>query len=195
LGGGVCDGLGIACATAEGQAIQQPLAIVGPLALGVGPSSSELQIGAAVARAALLSSVPACAFSAICGGLLLHLSADKVHLVQVMMTCSIANQAMMVWAIRAHIGLRAPGLSLFGGMLGFPLEVYLLLHTDSRQYLTALGVVLIGYGVLMLVRKPVSVAFRSRSIDVATGFLGAVTGGAASPASAIWFEFRRFELS
>ena len=45
----------------------------------------------AIAVASLISSVGGFAFSALCGAMLFHLSDNPVQVVQVLVTCSIAN--------------------------------------------------------------------------------------------------------
>ena len=52
----------------------------------------------AVFVAALTSSIAGFAFSAICGAMLFHLLGDPVQVVEIMMICSIAGQALMVWS-------------------------------------------------------------------------------------------------
>ena len=58
---------------------------------------------AAVFVAALTSSIAGFAFSAICGAMLFHLLDDPVQVVEIMMICSIAGQALMVWSLRRDI--------------------------------------------------------------------------------------------
>jgi hypothetical protein len=58
---------------------------------------------AAIGLASLLSSIGGFAFSAICSAMLFHLGDDPVQVVQIMMTCSIANQAKMTWELRRDV--------------------------------------------------------------------------------------------
>ncbi len=133
----------------------------------------------AIALASLASSIAGFAFSAICGALLFHLADDPVRIVQVMMTCSIANQFVMTWDTRRHIEWRNVTLYLAGGAFGLALGVWTLLHADRALYTHALGVFLMGYGAYMLFRRPMQCRVQHPALDVGIGFIGGITGGAA----------------
>ena len=135
-------------------------------------------IMAAIALASLVSGIAGFAFSAICGAMLFHLSDDPVQVVQIMVTCSIANQAAMTWAGRQEIVWRQLGIYLAGGALGLLIGVWLLLNAARAHYAHGLGVFLLAYGIYMFVRRPVVVRRQHRMLDFASGFLGGVTGGA-----------------
>src|SRR5712692_10568709 len=83
---------------------------------------------AAVFVAALTSSIAGFAFSAICGAMLFHLLDDPVHVVEIMMICSIAGQALMVWSLRRDIAWRGLAPFVAGAAVGLPVGVYCLLH-------------------------------------------------------------------
>jgi uncharacterized membrane protein YfcA len=136
-------------------------------------------IMAAIALASLVSSIAGFAFSAICGAMLFHLTDDAVQAVQIMVTCSIANQAAMTWAGRRDIPWRELSIYLAGGALGLIIGIWVLLNTDHARYTPALGVFLLAYGGYMFVRKPMVVRWQHTTLDFATGFLGGITGGAA----------------
>ena len=78
-------------------------------AAGAGHDRHIALVMAAIAVASLVSSIAGFAFSAICGAMLFHLSDDPVQVVQVMVTCSIANQAAMTWAGAARYRLAGTG--------------------------------------------------------------------------------------
>jgi hypothetical protein len=63
------------------------------------PAAVSAWAMAAVFVAALTSSIAGFAFSAICGAMLFHLLDDPVQVVEIMMICSIAGQALMVWSL------------------------------------------------------------------------------------------------
>jgi uncharacterized membrane protein YfcA len=133
----------------------------------------------AVFVASTFSSIAGFAFSAICGAFLFHLIDEPVHVVQVMIVCSIAIQMLSVATLRNAIDWRHLARFLLGGVLGLPLGVYLLTHLASALYLRCIGIFLIAYGLYMLLRRPAS-AIRSNQLgDYAVGFLGGVTGGFA----------------
>jgi uncharacterized protein len=134
---------------------------------------------AAIGLASLLSSIAGFAFSAICGAMLFHLSDDPVQVVQVMVMCSIANQIAMTWAARRDIIWRELVVYLAGGAVGLAGGVWLLLNTDHARYAPALGLFLLGYGLYMLLRKPLVIRRQHAALDFVTGLLGGITGGAA----------------
>ena len=88
----------------------------------------------AIAIASLVSGIAGFAFSAICGAMLFHLSDDPVQVVQIMVTCSIANQAAMTWAGRHDIAWRQLGVYLAGGALGLIIGIRLLLNAARTNY-------------------------------------------------------------
>ena len=101
-----------------------------------------------------------------------------------MIACSIANQAMMVWAIRRDVDCRALIVFLAGGAAGLPLGIWTLLRADHGLYTHALGALLVAYGGYMLVSKPRSCRWQGAALDLGAGFLGGITGGAAAFPSA-----------
>ena len=148
---------------------------------------------AAVFLASLGGSIGGIAFSALCGVVLFRLNLNPVRAVQIMMTCSIANQAVMTWSVRRDIDW--PGLSvfLFGGALGLPLGLWLLLHADHQLYTRALGAFLLAYGGYMLARAPAILRVQHPNLDLLAGVLSGITGTAAAlPGApvAIWCSFK-----
>jgi uncharacterized membrane protein YfcA len=136
-------------------------------------------IATALFLGAFASSIAGFAFSPICGAMLFHLDEDPVRLVQIMITCSIANQAIMTWAGRRAIEWRGLSCFLVGGAMGLGIGIWLLLNADRASYTHVLGVFLLGYGVYMLLRKPLVIANQHPALDLGAGFLGGITGGAA----------------
>lgn len=166
-----------------------PLAAAAWVMIAGADRSHSLTIMAIVALAAAVSSIAGFAFSAICGAMLFHLHDDPVRIVQLMITCSIANQVAMTWSARADIDWRALAPYLAGGALGLGPGVWVLLHVDRLYYTHALGGFLTAYGFYLLVRRPMAVRRPPPAMDVAAGFLGGITGGAAGFPSAfvsIW---------
>ena len=141
---------------------------------------------AAVTAAALLSGIAGFAFSAICGAIVFQFRHDTVTVVQIMLVCSIANQALGVWALRHDIRLRALLPFLLGGPPGVVVGVLALLRLDARSYTTELGAMLLAYGCYMLVRKPIVLRHSPPVGDVLAGFVGGMFGGfAATPGAAL----------
>jgi uncharacterized protein len=134
---------------------------------------------AAIFAASTLSSIAGFAFSAICGAFLFHLMAKPVNVVQIMIVCSIAIQAMSVLTLRNAIAWRHLGRFLIGGVVGLPLGVYFLTHLAAGLYLRCIGVFLIAYGLYMLLRSPPTAIRSLPVVDYAAGFIGGITGGFA----------------
>jgi uncharacterized protein len=148
---------------------------------------------AAVFVAALTSSIAGFAFSAICGAMLFHLLDDPVHVVAIMMICSIAGQALMVWSLRRDIAWRDLAPFVVGAAVGLPLGVYCLLHCRPVLYVHIIGVLLVLYAGFMIFRRPIVVRRQHALFDGLAGFLGGVTGGAAAFPGAfvtIWCGFK-----
>jgi uncharacterized protein len=148
---------------------------------------------AAVFVAALTSSIAGFAFSAICGAMLFHLLDDPVRVVEVMMICSIAGQALMVWSLRRDIGWRGLAPFVAGAAVGLPLGVYCLLHARPALYVHIIGALLVLYAGFMIFRRPIVVRRQHALFDGLAGFLGGVTGGAAAFPGAfvtIWCGFK-----
>ena len=146
-----------------------------------------------VGIAALASGIAGFAFSAICGAMLFQFRHDTVGVVEIMLICSIANQAFSVWLLRRDI--RVPLLVPFviGGIVGVPLGVWLLLHLNAVTFKVALGVLLVSYASYMLVRRPITLPRTSRASDVVSGFIGGMAGGFAATPGCGGFDLVRDE--
>jgi uncharacterized protein len=131
---------------------------------------------AAVGLASFLSSIGGFAFAAICGAMVFHMGDDPVEVVQIMMTCSIANQAKMTWELRRNFDWSSLRWFLTGGIFGLPIGVWLLLNVEKGLYIHALGLFLFVYGGYMLFRRPF-VLRQHIACDIAAGFLGGIIGG------------------
>jgi uncharacterized membrane protein YfcA len=113
-----------------------------------------------------------------------------------MIVWSIANQTAMTWSLRHSIDWRAMRLTLVGGTIGLAIGVWSLLHADRAAYAIALGVFLVGYGAVMLLRKPVVVRNPHPALDFISGLLSGITGGAAgfpSSALSIWSSMKGWD--
>jgi len=150
---------------------------------------------AAVFVAALTSGIAGFAFSAICGAMLFHLLDDPVQVVEIMMICSIAGQALMVWSLRGDIAWRRLKPFVVGAAVGLPAGVYCLLHSRPVLYVHIIGAMLVLYAAFMIFRRPIVVRRQHALFDGLAGFLGGVTGGAAAFPGAfvtIWCGFKGF---
>lgn len=143
------------------------------------PTHQSLWMAMAIFAASVVSSVAGFAFSAICGAMLLHLVDDPVRGVQIMMVCSIAGQSLMVWSLRRDIDWRQVAVFLAGAAFGLPLGVAALLTLKAKCSL-AIGLLVILYAAIMLVRPSGRLRVQNPLLDALVGFLGGITGGAAA---------------
>jgi uncharacterized protein len=140
---------------------------------------------AAVGLASFLSSIGGFAFPAICGAMLLHMGDNPIQILQLILTCTIANQAKMTWDLRGAVDWRSLRWFLVGGICGLPIGVWLLFHVDKGLYIHALGAFLVVYGAYMLFGRRI-VLPQYIGCDIAAGFLGGFAGGAmALPAAPV----------
>jgi len=173
--------LGLARKSGRGTFAAATITLIAALALAVVvfpvPKS---WIAPIILFASLISSIAGFAFPAICGAVVFHLSLDKVDMIEIIMTCGIANQALMSWSVRSHIDWRVLRRTLMGGFIGLPIGVLLLMKANRGEYIGALGVFLISFGLVRLWVPKFVVRSQPAILDFAAGFAGGVTGGAAA---------------
>lgn len=134
----------------------------------------------AIFLAATVSSIAGFAFSAICGAMLFHLLQRPVHIVEIMLICSIGIQSLSVMTLKHAINYKHLFRFLLGGAVGLPLGIYLLTHASPSFYMKCMGIFLIIYGAYMLVRRPFVSRYAGLIGDYIAGFLGGITGGFAA---------------
>jgi uncharacterized membrane protein YfcA len=146
--------------------------------------------------AATISSIAGFAFSAIAGASLLHLINDPVEAVKVMIASSIAIQSYSVVAIWRTIDWQRLAPFLLGGALTIPAGIYLVLNASAGAYWNGMGAFLVLYALIMLLRGGPATYRGSVIVDVVTGALGGITGGAAGFPGAfvtIWCGMRGWD--
>src|SRR4051812_47636749 len=151
---------------------------------GAGATAAVPAAFLAVGLAAALASIGGFAFSAICGAMLLPFTDSPLQSVQVILVCSIANQAMSLWSLRRAIDWRGLLPYLAGGVLGVPLGTLLLLQADAGLYPRLLGALLVAHAGWMMLGRSVVLPPMGRLADGAVGLLGGVMGGLAGFPSA-----------
>ena len=134
----------------------------------------------AIFAAATVSSIAGFAFSAICGAILFHILGKPIHIVEIMIICSIAIQSLSVVTLKNAINMKYLSRFLLGGAIGLPLGVYLLTHVSASLYMKCMGMFLVIYGSYMLVRRPFISQYAGYFGDYLAGFLGGITGGFAA---------------
>jgi len=166
------------------------------------PSGMEHQGGVcslvmlSIFLAATISSIAGFAFSAIAGASLLHLINDPVEAVKVMIASSIAIQSYSVVAIWRTIDWQRLAPFLLGGALTIPAGIYLVLNAAAGAYWNGMGAFLVLYALIMLFRGGPATYRGSVIVDVVTGALGGITGGAAGFPGAfvtIWCGMRGWD--
>ena len=168
-----------------------PLSVVA-LACAMG----GLALYASEPMAAAISGIAGFVLSAIRGSMLFQFLPSPVLAVELMILCGIANQAAMTWSPRRDMDWRALGLFLLGGALGLPIGVWLLIHADRAVYTAVFGVFLLTYGLWTLLRQKMMARWRHPALDVAVGFAGGISGGAAGlpgVAVTIWCGVRGWD--
>ena len=81
---------------------------------------SFLLLSIAVFSGAFVSGLAGFAFSAVAGGILLHVL-EPLEAVPLMMACSIGVQATNLWALRKSIQWKESLILVIGGLLGIPI--------------------------------------------------------------------------
>jgi uncharacterized membrane protein YfcA len=138
----------------------------------------------AVGLAAAIASIGGFAFGAICGAMLLPVADSPMQAVQVILVCSIANQAMSLWSMRRSIEWRGLWPYLAGGVVGVPLGTLLLLHADAGAYPRLLGGLLVAITLWTMLARQVTLPPMGRLPDAVVGLLGGAMGGLAGFPSA-----------
>jgi uncharacterized protein len=115
---------------------------------GIGPF---VLLSSAVFAGAFVSSLAGFAFSAVAGGILLHVL-PPIEAVPLMMACSVGVQATNLWALRRNIQWRESLILVLGGLVGVPIAVWLLHNTDTRTFREGFGLMVAIYAGYMLFR-------------------------------------------
>lgn len=138
---------------------------------------SFLLLSAAVFSGAFISGLAGFAFSAVAGGILLHVM-EPLEAIPLMMACSIGVQAANLWALRKNIRWSESIVLVIGGLLGVPIAVWLLRNTDARVFREGFGVVVALYAAYMLFRPSMKyLQPMNRGQNALVGFGGGRIGG------------------
>ncbi|HET7889391.1 MAG TPA: sulfite exporter TauE/SafE family protein [Bradyrhizobium sp.] len=143
----------------------------------MGDVGSYLLLSIAVFSGAFVSGLAGFAFSAVAGGVLLHVL-QPLEAVPLMMACSVGVQATNLWALRNSIQWKQSLILVLGGLLGVPIAVWLLHVTDARTFREGFGLVVATYAGYMLFRPTLSYLQQmTHSRNALVGFGGGLIGG------------------
>lgn len=138
---------------------------------------SFLLLSAAVFSGAFVSGLAGFAFSAVAGGILLHVM-EPLEAVPLMMACSIGVQSASLWALRKNIRWSESIVLVIGGLVGVPIAVWLLRNIDVTAFRVGFGVVVALYAGYMLCRPSLKyLRPMHRGRNALIGFGGGLIGG------------------
>jgi uncharacterized protein len=139
--------------------------------------SSFLLLSIAVFSGAFVSGLAGFAFSAVAGGILLHVL-QPLEAVPLMMACSVGVQGANLWALRKSIQWRESLILVLGGLLGVPIAVWLLHTADARLFREGFGLAVALYAGYMLFRPSLTYLQQmNQSRNALVGFGGGLIGG------------------
>ncbi|HEX2216561.1 MAG TPA: sulfite exporter TauE/SafE family protein [Xanthobacteraceae bacterium] len=133
------------------------------------------------------------AFVVVASSIWLHVL-DPVRAAVLNLGCSLLLQLWTIWPMRHYIEGSRLWPFLVGGLLGIPLGVQLLAHTNPGILKTALGALIAAFGAYILAapRLPV-IAAGGRAADAAVAFGGGILGGLGGYSGVlptIWTQLR-----
>lgn len=138
---------------------------------------SYMLLSVAVFAGAFVSGLAGFAFSAVAGGVLLHVI-QPLEAVPLMMACSVGVQAANLWSSRKSIQWKESRVLVLGGLLGVPIAVWLLHITDARTFREGFGMAVAAYAAYMFFRPSLSYLQQmSQSRNALVGFGGGLIGG------------------
>jgi uncharacterized protein len=138
---------------------------------------SFLLLSIAVFSGAFVSGLAGFAFSAVAGGILLHVL-QPLEAVPLMMACSVGVQATNLWALRQTIQWKQSLILMLGGLLGVPIAVWLLHTADTKTFREGFGLAVAIYAGYMLFRPSLAYLQQMKqSRNALVGFGGGLIGG------------------
>jgi uncharacterized protein len=156
--------------------------------------ASYLLLGTAVFAGGFVSGMAGFAFSAVAGGILLHVLPPS-EAVPLMMACSVGVQAATLLALRTSMRWRESLFLIGGGLLALPIAIYLLQNADTRALRMGFGALIVVYAAYSLFRPALN-TFRSidrQGRNFLVGFGGGLIGGLTAMPGAlptIWCDMQ-----
>ena len=138
------------------------------------------------------------AFALAASSIWLHVL-DPLHATLMIVACSALLQFGTVWPLRRHIDMRRLWPFLAGGLIGIPIGVQALAHTDAGVVKMVLGAFLTLFGIYALASPRMHrIEHGGRSADAAIGFVGGLLGGFGGYSGVlptIWTQLRGWSKS
>lgn len=134
------------------------------------------------------------AFAVVAASLWLHVF-EPIRTTFLIVSCSVVLQTSLLWPMRRDIEFRRLWPFLIGGLLGIPIGVRLVIHTDPELLKTALGSFLILFGLYALLAPRLPRVGGGKFWDGVIGFVGGVMGGVggySGIAPTIWTQLRHW---
>ena len=133
------------------------------------------------------------AFALTASAIWLHVL-DPLHATFMIVTCSALLQCGTIWPLRNHIEFRRLWPFLAGGLIGIPVGVRILAHSDPVQLKTAFGAFLAAFGLYAIAapRLPL-IRGGGRAADALVGVAGGILGGLGGYSGVlptIWTQLR-----
>jgi uncharacterized protein len=142
-----------------------------------GGASDGMAAMCTIFAASLISSTAGFAFSGLCGAMLFHLVPSPARAVEIMLVCSVANQAMMTWSMRDQIAWRTVARFASGGMIGVLAGIVMVRTMASSTYALLAGCFLICYGAYTLLVRTPRLPDLPPAFDTVIGLLSGLFGG------------------
>lgn len=109
-------------------------------------------------------------------------------------TCGVLLHLTTLWPQRRHVEMKRLWPFVIGGVIGIPIGVAFLAHTDADILKMALGIFLVVFGTYaLLAPKLPSFTAGGRPVDGAIGFIGGILGGIGGYSGVlptIWTQLR-----
>ncbi len=160
------------------------IGVAGMMVPGVG-TSDGMPAMATIFAASLISSTAGFAFSALAGAALFHLVSSPARALEIMLVCSVANHAMMIWSIRRDIVWATVARYASGGMIGVLAGIVAVTTMASSTYVLVAGCFLMCYGAYTLFGRPPRLPDLPPACDTAIGLLSGFLGGILAFPSAL----------
>ena len=132
------------------------------------------------------------AFGIVGASIWLH-AIDPLYTTVLIVTGGLAIQTGTIWPLRRLLEWRRPIPALIALIVGVPIGVWLLLHTDTRALKLAFGVFLAIYGIYALLAPRLPHVEAGTWADGVVGLLSGIMGGIgglSGVAPAIWTQLR-----